>query len=428
MHVLLVTNGSHGDIHPFIAIGLALKARGCDSTVVTNPYFQSLIEHVGLKFEALGEHMDVGEYMKTSDAMHKPYRAAKHVFTDFVVPHATRICALTRDMIASTGAGAVLVHPLCIGANWACEMTGTPWCGVGLPPMTWMTRHDPWISVPHMPGWPTPSLHFVRLASWIAGRMMRGILDKPLNRQRAALGLPPITGHYQHVVAAGAINFGLWSSVIRPPQPDDPPTARTVGFPWFDTHDPSPDDARLEQFLADGPAPIVFARGSAYVHRPGRFFEIAAAACKALNRRGVLLIGRKGEPLRDLPNGVITIGYAPFSTLFPYAAVNVHHGGIGSTGQGLRAGRPTVIVPSAFDQFDNAARCERIGCSQTVFVSRLSEKRLTAALDRVVNDLSFARRAAEVAPLAQADGGAATADAVIALIAAGAARPIPLRR
>jgi len=50
----------------------------------------------------------------------------------------------------------------------------------------------------------------------------------------------------------------------------------------------------------------------------------------------------------------------------PRCAVFVHHGGIGSCAQGLRARVPQLIRPFAYDQFDNAARIEADGAGRFV--------------------------------------------------------------
>ena len=54
MHALLLTIGSAGDVHPFIAIGLALRRRGHRVTLITNPYFGAAAERAGLHVVPLG--------------------------------------------------------------------------------------------------------------------------------------------------------------------------------------------------------------------------------------------------------------------------------------------------------------------------------------------------------------------------------------
>ena len=62
-----------------------------------------------------------------------------------------------------------------------------------------------------------------------------------------------------------------------------------------------------------------------------------------------------------MPKGSAAFEYAPYSTVFPRAAVNIHHGGIGTSAQALRAGLPQLVRPQAYDQFDNARRLIDLG-------------------------------------------------------------------
>ena len=55
---------------------------------------------------------------------------------------------------------------------------------------------------------------------------------------------------------------------------------------------------------------------------------------------------------------MLWLPYVPLRALLPRCAALVHHGGIGTTAEALRAGVPQVIVPLAYDQFDNAARVD----------------------------------------------------------------------
>ncbi len=50
MKILLVTLGSKGDLHPFLCIGLALKKRGHDVTLISSETFADIITTAGLNF------------------------------------------------------------------------------------------------------------------------------------------------------------------------------------------------------------------------------------------------------------------------------------------------------------------------------------------------------------------------------------------
>ena len=101
--------------------------------------------------------------------------------------------------------------------------------------------------------------------------------------------------------------------------------------------------------------------------------------------------------------------YAPFSELFPRAAVNVHQGGIGTTGQAMAAGRPMLVMPCAHDQPDNGYRCERLGIGLVIGRDQYRASRVAPLLDRLMREPSFAARAGEVAREVRAEPGAAGA-------------------
>jgi len=85
-----------------------------------------------------------------------------------------------------------------------------------------------------------------------------------------------------------------------------------------------------------------------------------------LQRRGLLLTKYPGHLPARLPAGVRHFSFVPFSQLLPRAAALVHHGGVGSCAQGLATGLPQLLMPMAFDQFDNAERLRRLGVASMV--------------------------------------------------------------
>src|SRR5277367_1567015 len=85
LNVLLPTLGSAGDVHPFIGLGLALRARGHRATVLTNPYFQSSIEAQGLEFLPVGSLADVERALADADLWH-PRRGFEVVARHAILP------------------------------------------------------------------------------------------------------------------------------------------------------------------------------------------------------------------------------------------------------------------------------------------------------------------------------------------------------
>lgn len=409
MNALLLTLGSHGDIHPFIAIGRALNARGHHATLASNPYYQPQIEAAGVAFAPLTER----EELKNIITQHKVMDAARGPMTvmrKLVLPMVEGFVTRTRELIRERRPDVVVVHPIVVGALWAARMEGLPAVTVSPSPLMWANPNDQAILVPMRSH--TPGPFAVRFDLLLGRVFLRALMDPGLNRIRSTFGLPPRRDNFHLDCRGGDANLGIWSPAFRGPLPGDPPNSAVTGFCWHDQdHTQSAPEAELQSFLNAGPPPIVFALGSTGVHAAGRFYEHAVEATRRLGpaTRALLVIGRDQPPPNNLPadGSIKAVAYAPFSTVFPRAAAIVHHGGAGTTAQGLRSGRPTLITPMAHDQFDNAARIRRLGAGATLRFARVSPDRLHRALAPLLAELSFARAAATLAPRITAEDGAA---------------------
>jgi UDP:flavonoid glycosyltransferase YjiC (YdhE family) len=233
---------------------------------------------------------------------------------------------------------------------------------------------------------------------------------EPVQRFRERIGLQPganplLEGqHSPHLVLA------MFSSVLGQPQPDWPPNVVVTGPVLYNTPASPESAATLERFLASGPPPIVFTLGTSAVEAAGSFYEVSARVAQRLGRRAVLLTGRHAHNRPgNLGDHVLAIDYAPHAALFPRAAAVVHQGGAGTTHQALAAGRPTLIVPWAHDQPDNAMRVARLGVSSTLPPRRYTVRNVARALDRLLSDTACARRAVEVGAVVRREPGAARA-------------------
>jgi UDP:flavonoid glycosyltransferase YjiC (YdhE family) len=129
-----------------------------------------------------------------------------------------------------------------------------------------------------------------------------------------------------------------------------------------------------------------------------------------MGRRAVLLIGDERNRLSEAASSdMIAVNYAPFEALLPRAAAMVHHGGVGTTSQGLRAGIPTLIVPFAFDQPDNAEHAARLGGSRTLLRSRYKAARVAKELSLLLEQPGYAANAKTVGEQLRRENGAAAA-------------------
>ena len=380
MHVLILAAGSAGDVHPFVAIGRALRGRGHDVDVLANETFESLIRDAGLGFLRAGSAAEFKRATENPDLWH-PRKGLKIVVNDAVVPslEATveKIACHRRDdtvLVAST---------LGFAARIMQERDGIPLATVHLAPCAFKTLHR----MPRYGGMPCTerSPRWWKKVWWKMTDWATDPLIAPeVNRLRP--GKAPVKSIFMVWLHSPDRCIGLWPEWFGPMQPDWPEQTRLTGFPLFDEADSRDVDPDLDAWLDAGDPPLVFTAGSANVTAQ-RFFVEAAATCKRLGRRGLLLTSRSPGAL---PDGVRWASYVPFSRLLPRCALLVSHGGIGTISQGIAAGIPQVVAALAFDQFDNGSRLEDLGVGTLLPMTRFRVKTAVPVLNRMLGDASVA--------------------------------------
>lgn len=399
--IVLTTVGSFGDLHPKIALALELRRRGHDIVFATHREYQAKLERLGFAFHRMRPDASALADPEEMARMMNLYRGQEYVIRRWLMPALDGTyddllqCAARADLIIS-GEGV-------FAARLVAEKLGIPWISTVLQPLSFLSAHEPFI----LPGLPLPAWlrnsDAARKMQIALVRVATGRWATPVKRLRARIGLPPLNGnlfvddkHSPHLVLA------LFSAAFAKPQADWPAGTVATGFPFYDGSDAAGIAPVLEDFLNAGPPPVVFTLGSSAVMTPGRFFDESLTSARNIGRRAVLLVGRNAPP-RDLGTDCLALDYAPYSLLFPRACAVVHQGGIGTTGQALRAGRPTLIMPYSLDQPDNAARAARLGTSLTVKRRQYQAHRVTRLLTQLLERPDFAQRAAAIGAAMQAE-------------------------
>jgi UDP:flavonoid glycosyltransferase YjiC (YdhE family) len=415
--IVLSTFGSFGDVHPYIAIALELKARGARPVIATSEFYREKMDALGLELHPVRPHLpgleQPDEMVRLVEKLMDPKTGSEEVFNSLVNPYLPEIYD---DLLASVeGADLLLTHPLPLVGPIVAEKTGIRWVSSVLAPISLFSVYDPPVP-PQMPG----LYHLLKLSPLIAraafslGRLRLRPLAEPVYRLRARLGLPRGRDPIFEGQHAPSLVLALYSRVLGAPQKDWPPNVHVTGFPFYDRRDRAGDEpglhAGIQEFLDAGEPPIVFTLGSSAIWVAKDFYRHSITAARSLGRRALLLIGdERNRPAEPLPEGCAAFDYAPYSLLLPRACAVVHQGGVGTTGQALRSGRPMLVVPFSHDQFDNGARVARLGAGRTLPHAGYNARTAVRELGTLLGEPDYARQAAEVGRIVQSEDGARSA-------------------
>ena len=414
MRALLLTAGSQGDVQPFVALAVRLAAGGHDAVLAAPALFGGLAEAYGVPFVPLD--LDMGQVGAELAGKH----GLRHMVT-FCRAMGRRAAGALPGVTAAARQGADIVvhHPVLPFGQHCADLLGVP--AVVAQPMPALVPTRQFASA----AWPNPVPRVLNRPSYRAARVLAGAwCRKDIDRwRRDVLALParparhdPLRSGDGHPVTA----LHAFSAHVVPPPADWPATAHVTGYWMLPSASDWAPPRRLAEFL-DAPGPVAYLGfGSMPGPDPGRLAAALEAAAGQAGAR-VVVSSLSPELRRLLPAGrFLVIRYAPHDWLFPRVQAIVHHGGAGTTGAAVAAGRPQVIWPFGIDQHFWARRMADLGVAPPARpVRELADRTLGAALERALGDERMRARAAELARSVRAEDGCGRAITLLEEIAVG---------
>jgi UDP:flavonoid glycosyltransferase YjiC (YdhE family) len=380
LRIAVIAAGSRGDVQPPAGLANALAARGHEARLITSEEFRSLAAP-GVKFFPLPVDFRAELQSKQAARMFagrgNPIAFMRH-FLELSRRLARDMLSVCRD--ASEGCDAILGIGLAdvVGVSVA-EYWRMPAVHAFLQPLL-ASRDFPTPLVPPiaMPGWMNRlQYHLLAQPMWLAGRPLAN------RARREVLGLGPMSlGHpYGLAMAKGETVLMAYSRHLMPPGSDWPQNVHVTGYWFLDAAEKWTPPEGLTRFLDAGPPPVYVGFGSMTLKDPRATLDTVLAAIAEVGCRAVISAGWGGLRAENLPANVFAIDEAPHGWLFPRMAAIVHHGGAGTTGASLRAGKPSVVVPFIFDQPFWAWRLNKVGVApKAIPIGKLTAERLSNAL------------------------------------------------
>jgi rhamnosyltransferase subunit B len=410
MRIVFSTFGTFGDVNPLIALALELKRGGHTPVLAAPSMFGEKVQPLGIEFVAVRPNQDPND-KRMVEMIWDIKKGTERGLREFLFP---AIRDSYQDLLeAVQGADLLVTGELSYAGPIIAEKTGIPWASYVLAPLSFFSGYDP----PVLPPYPT----LAKVQSLVPGvghliprfaRLVTRHWAEPIYKLRRDLGLPDGENPIFDAKHSKRLVLALYSRVLGDPQPDWPPSARITGFAFYDGDAGNMNLApELESFLADGPPPLVFTLGSAAVMAAGDFYEVSAKTADLLGQRAVLLTGNDPQniPKGPLSNNICIARYAPYSQIFPRASVIIHQGGVGTTAQALKAGRPMLVMPYSHDQPDNARRVKHLGVAQVIQRKEYRPEAAARKIKALLEDATCSERAAEVARVVTEEDGVRTA-------------------
>lgn len=404
MRALIMAFGTRGDIQPYAAFAGALARTGHEVTLAIPGGLAHLApDEPGIDVEPAGSEM-LRLLQEVLPELSGPRDALK---TLGIMKRAMREQMDDTWRAADVhGADVVVHHPKCLAGPHIAERLGVP-AVMSLP----LPMYPPTSAFP-VPMFGLPPLgRRGNRASYALARFATAAYGGMIDDFRRAIGLRGRVKRFADPlvrVDGSAIHvLSPYSRHVVPVPPDYPPTAHVSGYWFLDGAEAL--DPRIEEFLAAGDPPVYVGFGSmgfgkgAEVRR-----EAVLSAFARTGLRGIVATGWGGiTPGESGSDDVLIVEGAPHDALFPRCAAVVHHGGAGSTAAGLRAGKPTLVVPFLGDQPFWGSRVQALGAGPEPLPPAGLAKHLAARLGELVGTPSYARRAGDLAELIEAEDGPA---------------------
>ncbi len=398
--ILVSTFGSLGDLYPFVALAHELNKAGYHSIIATSSDYEDYLLSEGLDFRAVrpdAQLLSQKLNMTLAEIGNEMSRNDRFLFNKIIFPFLTE----TYDdlSIATVGVRAIVSHSISFSARLVAEKKQIPCFTIHLSPLMFYSAYDP----PHgskIPFIRNPgnklSASYNQLMIFLFSQLA-GLWARPLSKFRHENKLNKKFGLdllFNTKNTAGHI--GLFSPcLLRKIQIKDR-FKYVAGHSFHDNFDKSDCLAEnLQQFLNHGDEPVIFTLGS-FINRDRiHLYKLINKVASSFSLRTILLVHEDEVSFlkTQVDNNCFVASYVRHSLIFKHCRLIIHHGGIGTSGQALRSGRPQFILPFLGDQFDNAERLKRLGVGTFSPGAAITEQRLKVAFTELLTDNTYMQTA-----------------------------------
>ena len=397
MRVLLSTYGGRGDVEPLVSLAVRLQELGAKARICAPPDLAERLAQVGVPLVPIGAPV-----RRLLDAPTRPTPAdIPRIQADLIAEHFDKLPAAAEDCDALVATG---LFPATAAAQSVAEKLGIRYVYAAYCPSILPSPHHR----PHpLPGLAVPAdVTDPKRLNELSIENYNRMFGEPLNKNRAAIGLPPVDNVRDQVMtdhpwlAADPV-LGPWQEA---------PGIDVVQTGAWTLPDQRPLPADLVAFLEAGTPPVYVGFGS--MPAPKETARVAIEAIRAQGRRAVVLSGWADLAPIDDRDDCFVVGEVNQQALFGQVAAIVHHGGAGTSTVAARSGTPQVVVPQMGDQPYWAGRVAELGIGVAHDGPVPTTESLSAALETALGSATGARATA-VAGTIRTDGATVAAELLL---------------
>jgi MGT family glycosyltransferase len=245
--------------------------------------------------------------------------------------------------------------------------------------------------------------HSADRAGWQEFRAEYERVHRPLweefNAWVTGQGAPPLPR--LEFIHEGAVNLYVY------PRFADYPRARPLGPSWhqLDSSVRETDEAfEVPDDLAGGEGALIYfslgSLGSADVELMHRVIGCLGAT----PHRYIVSKGPRAREI-ELPANMWGAEFVPQTSVIPLCDLVISHGGNNTATECLHFGKPMIVLPLFWDQYDNAQRMDELGLGARLDTYRFTDAQMHAVLGRLLDDTALrARLDSEAASIRRSDG------------------------
>jgi UDP:flavonoid glycosyltransferase YjiC (YdhE family) len=395
MKLVLACYGSRGDVEPGVAVGRELLRRGHVVRMAVPPDLVGFAEAAGLAAVAYGPDARAWQDLHR-DFLTRLFRNFWKI-QDLIRLRRedwellTQCWEETSTTLTSLADGADLLFTSVIGEQPAANVA--EYYDIPLATLhTFPIRANGQL----VPILPAPlGRSAMTVSEWLGSPMTKKLRDA----QRRELGLPKAKGlSSRRIAERGSLEIQAYDEVCFPGLAAE--WAKWNGqrpFVGALTMELTTDaDEEVASWIAAGTPPIFFGFGSTPVKSPTDTIAMISAVCAQLGERALVCAAETDFSHVPHFDHVKVVGEMNYAAAFPVCRAVVHHGGVGTTAAGLRAGVPTLILSTWGDQAIWGAQVKRLKVGTAPRLSSATQKSLVADLRRILAR-EYVTRAREIA-------------------------------